>query len=88
MTRRDETADDEDEPADHHPLRAEPVDAGQPESGAPRPKARMLTAIASEMLARSQPNSASSGLMSTAGAARTAAPQRAARERDGDDTHA
>jgi len=51
-----------------------------PDSGAPRPKARMLTAIASEMLARSQPNSASSGRMSTPGAART--PAAASRTRN------
>jgi hypothetical protein len=44
-----------------------------PPSGPPRPKARMLTATASEIAAGPQPNSASSGLISTPGAARTPA---------------
>jgi len=44
-----------------------------PKSGAPSPNRMMLTATASEMLARLQPNSASSGLMRTWGAVRTPA---------------
>ena len=42
-----------------------------PDSGPPRPKVRMLTAIAAEIVARSHPYSRSSGVMRMPGAART-----------------
>ena len=59
-----------------------------PEIGPLSPNVRMLTAIAAEMVARSQPNSLSSGVIRTPGAARTLDATRRARKVTRPTTHA
>ena len=59
-----------------------------PPSGPPRPNVRMLSEIASEIVVRLQPNSDSSEVMITPGAARTACAASSARNVTMTTTHA